>query len=240
MQSMPMVSSETNRHENHVIETIHGESKDLPWVLVAALTLRFLGSLPLDLVAVFERQHRHQLTGVEKLISTHGPWMCSCICHSRRNHLPTASRCQHPPMHNSWQIKWRGTKCCQVGTTRNRNHRTGALWMVSLRQHTLGPSWCAAPGRSSQCWTRGFPGLTANPQHMLGPSWSVRLLAAPHSVGPAVFLGSPPTHPTCSYRNANSCLDQQKEVRECNSATTAASVQHNLTQKENTNTCGTL
>ena len=40
VQSMPMVSSETNRHENHVIETIHGESKDLPWVLVTALTLR--------------------------------------------------------------------------------------------------------------------------------------------------------------------------------------------------------
>ena len=38
----------------------------------------------------------------------------------------------------------------------------------------------------------GFPGLTANPQHTFGSSWSVRLLAAPHSVGPAVFLGSPP------------------------------------------------
>ena len=52
VQNMPMASSETNRHENHVIETINGESKDLPWVLVAALSLRFLGSPPLDLVAV--------------------------------------------------------------------------------------------------------------------------------------------------------------------------------------------
>ena len=41
---------------------------------------------------------------------------------------------------------------------------------------------------------RGFPGFTANPQRTFGPSWSVRLLAAPRSVGPAVFLGSPPTH----------------------------------------------
>ena len=51
---------------------------------------------------------------------------------------------------------------------------------------------CAAPGRSSQYGTRGFPGLTANPQHTFGPSWSVRLLVAPRSMGPAVFLGSPP------------------------------------------------
>ena len=90
------------------------------------------------------------------------------------------------------------------------------------------PHWpllqCAAPGRSSQCGTRSFPGLTrqprntllvppgvcgswpllaawdprfpgltANPQRKLGPSCSVRLLAAPRSVGPALFLGSPPT-----------------------------------------------
>ena len=33
-----------------------------------------------------------------------------------------------------------------------------------------------------------------NPQRTSGPSWSVRLLAAPRSMGPAVFLGSPPTH----------------------------------------------
>ena len=42
----------------------------------------------------------------------------------------------------------------------------------------------------------GFPGLTANPQYSFGPSWSVRLMAAPRSVGPALFLGSPPTHST--------------------------------------------
>ena len=43
--------------------------------------------------------------------------------------------------------------------------------------------------------TRGFPGLTAN-RHTLGPSWSVRLLAAPRSVGPAVFVAhrQPATH----------------------------------------------
>ena len=38
-----------------------------------------------------------------------------------------------------------------------------------------------------------FPGLNVDPQHVVGPSWSVRRLAAPHSVGPAIFLGSPPT-----------------------------------------------
>ena len=52
---------------------------------------------------------------------------------------------------------------------------------------------CAAPGRSSQCGTCGFPGLTTNPQRVFGPSWSVRLQAANRSMGPAVFLGSPPT-----------------------------------------------
>ena len=43
-----------------------------------------------------------------------------------------------------------------------------------------------------------FPGLTANPQHTRSPSWSVRLLAAPRSVGSAVFLGLPPTRNTLS------------------------------------------
>ena len=42
----------------------------------------------------------------------------------------------------------------------------------------------------------GFPGLAANPNTHFGPSWSVRHLAASRSVGPAVFLGSPPTRNT--------------------------------------------
>ena len=42
--------------------------------------------------------------------------------------------------------------------------------------NTLGPSWSVRRhGRSLQCGTCGFPGLTANPQHTFGPSWSVRL-----------------------------------------------------------------
>ena len=58
------------------------------------------------------------------------------------------------------------------------------------------PAVCAAPGRSSPCKIRGFPGLTANPQHTLDPSWSLRLLAAPRSVGPAVSRAhrQPATH----------------------------------------------
>ena len=52
---------------------------------------------------------------------------------------------------------------------------------------------CTAPDRSSQCGTRGFLGLTANPQHTFGPSWSVRHHGRPSSVGPAIFSGSPPT-----------------------------------------------
>ena len=54
---------------------------------------------------------------------------------------------------------------------------------------------CAAPGRSAQCGTHVFPGLTANPQHTLGP-WSVRPLAAPRNVGPAVSWADrqPATH----------------------------------------------
>ena len=69
---------------------------------------------------------------------------------------------------------------------------------------------CAAPGRFSQCGTHGFPGLTANPQRIFGPSWSVRLLAAPRSVGPAVFPGSPPTHQGNLRRSAS----QQRRRRE--------------------------
>ena len=51
----------------------------------------------------------------------------------------------------------------------------------------------AAPGRPSQCGTRGFLEPTDNPQSTDGPSRSARLMAAPSSVGPAVFLGSAPT-----------------------------------------------
>ena len=36
--------------------------------------------------------------------------------------------------------------------------------------------------------------LLRNCNSTLGPSWSMGLLADPRSVGPAVFLGSPPTH----------------------------------------------
>ena len=58
--------------------------------------------------------------------------------------------------------------------------------------HTWPLLQCAALGRSAQCRTPGFPGLTVNPQHTLGSSCSVRHLPAPHSVGPAVSPGSPP------------------------------------------------
>ena len=58
---------------------------------------------------------------------------------------------------------------------------------------------CAAPGRSLQCGTRGFPGLAAHPQRTLGPSWSVRLLAAPRNVGPRFsWACRPPTTHACS------------------------------------------
>ena len=43
-------------------------------------------------------------------------------------------------------------------------------------------------------WDPRFSRAHHQPQHTFGPSWSVRHLAAPRSVGPAVFLGSPPTH----------------------------------------------
>ena len=60
-------------------------------------------------------------------------------------------------------------------------------------------------------WDPRFsPGLTANPQRTFGPSWSVRLLAAPRSLGPAVFLGSPPTH----QRNLRRSASQQRRRRE--------------------------
>ena len=63
--------------------------------------------------------------------------------------------------------------CHRLTSTNTTNHtpreRTESTIHWSLLE-------CAAPGRSSQCGTRGFPGLTANPQHIRGPSWSVRLL----------------------------------------------------------------
>ena len=43
-------------------------------------------------------------------------------------------------------------------------------------------------GGSSQCGTAVFPpGSPPTHKYTFGPSWSVRLLAAPRSVGPAVF-----------------------------------------------------
>ena len=65
--------------------------------------------------------------------------------------------------------------------------------LTANQQHTFGPSWSVRLLAAPRSVGPRFPRLTANPQHTLGPSWSVRLLAAPHSVGPAVFLGSPPT-----------------------------------------------
>ena len=46
-------------------------------------------------------------------------------------------------------------------------------------------------------------GWARNPQYSFGPSWSVRQLAAPRSMGPAVFLGSPPTHSTLKTAPTN-------------------------------------
>ena len=58
---------------------------------------------------------------------------------------------------------------------------------LTANPHTLGPSWSVRRhGRSKQCRTRGFSGLTANPQHTFGPSWSVRRHGRSSSVGPAV------------------------------------------------------
>ena len=67
----------------------------------------------------------------------------------------------------------------------------------------------AAPGRSSRCGTRGFPGSTAKPERTRGPSWSVQLLAAPCSMGPRFsWVYRQPTFASCSLakndRRANS------------------------------------
>ena len=87
-------------------------------------------------------------------------------------------------------------------------HRQSSTHIWSLLE-------CAAPGRSSQYGTRGFPGLTVNPQHTFGPSWSVRLLAAPRSVGPAVFPGSPPTHNTNCLNSRLNCCSIKHQLIMC-------------------------
>ena len=88
---------------------------------------------------------------------------------------------------------------------------------------------CAAPGRSSQCGSReslGFP-ITHNKD---GPSWSVRLLAAPRSVGPTV-VGSDNTlvplgvcgtwpllavwDPRCLLKQLRPSVQQTSELHEC-------------------------
>ena len=61
-------------------------------------------------------------------------------------------------------------------------------------QHSWSFLECAAPGRSSQCGKRGLLGLTANPQHTLVPPGVCGSMTAPRS--PAVCSGSPPTHNT--------------------------------------------
>ena len=58
-------------------------------------------------------------------------------------------------------------------------------------QHALGPSWSVRLLAAPRSVGPRFTGLTANPQHALGPSWSVRLLAAPRSSGPR-FTGLVP------------------------------------------------
>ena len=57
--------------------------------------------------------------------------------------------------------------------------------------NTLGPSWSVRRhGRSSQCGTRGFPGLTANPQHtFLVPPGVYGALAASSQCGTRGFPG---------------------------------------------------
>ena len=96
---------------------------------------------------------------------------------SRNTLLVPPGVCGSRPLLTVWDPRFSGA------------HRQAATHSWSLLE-------CAAPGRSSPYGTRGFPGLTAKPQHTLGPSWSVRLQAAPHRVGPAVFLGSPPSRKT--------------------------------------------
>ena len=122
-------------------------------------------------------------------------YICSlleCAAHGRSSQCGTRGFLGSPP--NPTYI-WFFLECAAHGRSSQCGTR-GFLGSPPNPTYIWSLLECAAPGRSSQCGTLGFPGITANPQHTSGPSWSVRLLAAPRSVGPADFLGSPPTRNT--------------------------------------------
>ena len=87
-------------------------------------------------------------------------------------------------------LQWRATntRCARIA-------RPNPLDMRRLWYRRSVPNRWATRAHPRAGWVGGrvFPGFTANPQHTFGPSWSVRRMPAPRSVGPAVFLGSPPT-----------------------------------------------
>ena len=64
------------------------------------------------------------------------------------------------------------------------------------------PAACGSlPGRSSQCGTSRFPGLTANPQRTLGPSWRSAAPGRPSQCGTLGFTTNPPFASFSSGRN---------------------------------------
>ena len=95
-----------------------------------------------------------------------------------------------------------------------RTQRQVQVQRTLLAQGECIPRRCAGVAYASaqaQCTptTKRLPGLTANPQHTLGPSWSMRLLPAPRSVGPAVFLGSPPIRNALLFKKATLYFQQE-------------------------------
>ena len=132
---------------------------------------------------------------------------------------PAATRLQRhcPPSCHKWYHHWDGPSW-SVRLLAAPRSVGPAVFQGSPPTHTN--SWslleCAAPGRSSQCGTCGFPGLTANPHQLLVPPgvcgswpllavWNLRFSRAHRQ----------PT-PTCSYQNAKAVwTNRRKCMSEC-------------------------
>ena len=96
--------------------------------------------------------------------------------------------------------RWYRRSVPNCGTTRNHpapGGWVGAVFLGSPLTHNaplVPPGVCSAWPLLAVWDLRFSRAHPANPQHTFGPSWSVWRMAAPRSVGPAVFSGSPPTH----------------------------------------------
>ena len=155
----------------------------------------------------FDNLHLWNLHGLYDLAET--------LHLGNKNRLPKLPSHGDPPQHHKWHVhNWEELQLQHLGSTKSENctsQRTCAckLHPPLCETHVPHFSLSAQSGPSAPELPRNLRAqalinpiiartpqnsrLNAARQHTFGPSWSVRLLAAPRSVGPAVYSGLPPT-----------------------------------------------